>query len=149
MDHQTPLSRRRLRTWLRLLRVTRGTENQLREFLRVEHNTTLPRFDVMAALYRSNAPLKMSDLSKMLLVSNGNASTIVNRLEQDGLVTRTPVAEDRRVVNVVLTSLGRRQFEKQAKGHEEMVSNIFDTLGHDELDRIRDLLRQAEARSVD
>lgn len=149
MDHQTPLPRRRLRTWLRLLRVTRGTENQLREFLRVTHNTTLPRFDVMAALYRSDAPLKMSDLSKMLLVSNGNASTIVNRLELDGLVTRTPVAKDRRVVNVELTTLGRSQFEKQAVGHEAMVNDIFDTLDHNDLDLIRDLLRRAEARGED
>lgn len=144
-DNQTPLPRRRLRTWLRLLRVTRSTEIQLREFLRVTHDTTLPRFDVMAALYREDAPMKMSDLSKMLLVSNGNASTIVNRLEKDGLVARTPVAKDRRVVNVELTPLGRTQFEEQAKGHETVVDDIFSTLDHDDLDLIRDLLRRAEA----
>ena len=145
VDNQTPLPRRRLRTWLRLLRVTRSTENQLREFLRVTHDTTLPRFDVMAALYREDAPMKMSDLSKMLLVSNGNASTIVNRLEKDGLVARTPVAKDRRVVNVELTPLGRTQFEEQAKGHETVVDGIFSTLDHNDLDLIRDLLRRAEA----
>ena len=52
-----PLSKRRLRLWLRLLRVTRVTEAQLREFLRVEHGSTLPRFDVMAALHRSDLSL--------------------------------------------------------------------------------------------
>ena len=68
------LSKRRLRAWLRLLRVTRGTENHLREFLRVNHATTLPRFDVMAALHRAGGPMKMSALSRQLLVSNGNAT---------------------------------------------------------------------------
>ena len=42
MTNQTPLARRRLRTWLRLLRLTRHSENQLREYLRINHATTLP-----------------------------------------------------------------------------------------------------------
>ena len=45
-------SKRRLKMWIRLLGVTRAAENHLREHLRVKHETTLPRFDVMAALYR-------------------------------------------------------------------------------------------------
>ena len=53
MKDAADLSRRRLRGWLRLLRLTRQTENHLREYLRVNHATTLPRFDVMAALYRA------------------------------------------------------------------------------------------------
>ena len=101
-----PLSKRRLRLWLRLLRVTRFTEAQFREFLRVEHGSTLPRFDVMAALHRSNDDLTMTELSRMLLVSNGNTTTVVDRLEHDGLVTRTPSAADRRVVHVALTDEG-------------------------------------------
>ena len=46
------LSKRRLKTWIRLLGVTRGAENHLRDYLRRAHATTLPRFDVMAALWR-------------------------------------------------------------------------------------------------
>ena len=55
---------------------------ELREFLRVEHGSTLPRFDVMAALHRSDDDLTMTELSRMLLVSNGNTTTVVDRLEQ-------------------------------------------------------------------
>jgi DNA-binding HxlR family transcriptional regulator len=51
----------------------------------------LPRFDVMAALYRRREGVTMSELSRMLLVSNGNATAVVDRLEADGLVRRTPV----------------------------------------------------------
>ena len=72
-DKTDPLSKRRLKTWIRLLGVTRSAENHLREFLRLNHDTTLPRFDVMAALWRRREGVTMSDLSRMLLVSNGNA----------------------------------------------------------------------------
>ena len=44
----------------------------------------------MAALYRRREGVTMSELSRMLLVSNGNATTVVDRLEKDGLVRRTP-----------------------------------------------------------
>ncbi len=149
MTSQPPLSRRRLRTWLRLLRITRGTENHLREFLRVNYNTTLPRFDVAAALYRGDAPMKMSDLSQMLLVSNGNATTVVERLEKDGMVQRVPSEEDRRVVLVALTAQGRNWFSEMAKAHEEEVSKLFAMLGHEELDIMRDLVRHMEGTSDD
>jgi hypothetical protein len=41
-------SKRRLKMWIRLLGATRAAENELREYLRLKHETTLPRFDVMA-----------------------------------------------------------------------------------------------------
>jgi hypothetical protein len=47
-------ARQRLRVWLKLLKTQRQIEAVLRERLRVEFNTTLPRFDVLAALYRAS-----------------------------------------------------------------------------------------------
>ena len=47
-----PASKDRLRLWLRLLKTTRQVEAQLRENLRSEFSSTLPRFDVLAALSR-------------------------------------------------------------------------------------------------
>jgi len=145
----TDLPTRRLRTWLRLLRLTRGTENHLREYLRVNHDTTLPRFDVMAALYRVTNPMKMSDLSRQLLVSNGNATAVVERLEKEGLAARVPGEGDRRVVLVALTDKGRAVFETQAAEHRGEVDRLFSMLGHEELDALRDILHRVEEASDD
>ena len=76
----------RLRLWLRLLKVTRSVENDIREKLRVEFGSTLPRFDVLAALYQFPKGLRMSELSGLLKVSNGNVTGIVDRLVKDGLI---------------------------------------------------------------
>lgn len=143
------LSKRRLRAWLRLLRVTRGTENHLREFLRVNHATTLPRFDVMAALHRAGEPMKMSALSRQLLVSNGNATAVVSRLEQEGLAQRSSGPDDGRVVMVDLTDKGRAAFEEQAKAHSAEIDRIFAALGDAELDVLRDLTRRIEDDGLD
>ncbi len=137
-----PLSKRRLKMWIRLLGVTRMAEQHLREFLRVNHATTLPRFDVMAALYRKRDGVTMSELSRMLLVSNGNATTVVDRLENDGLVRRTQSEADRRTVFVALTPEGLVQFETLAAEHEREVGHVFSGLTEAELDTLTDILKR-------
>ena len=141
-----PLSKRRLKMWIRLLGVTRAAESHLREFLRVQHDTTLPRFDVLAALYRRREGVTMSELSRMLLVSNGNATTVVDRLENDGLVRRTPSETDRRTVFVALTPEGLRQFEVLATQHEAEVSRLFANLSEADLDVLTDILKRMGSR---
>lgn len=139
----SPLSKRRLKMWIRLLRLTRTVEADLRDFLRREHDTTLPRFDVMAALYRRREAVTMSELSRMLLVSNGNATAVVDRLERDGLAQRTPSSTDRRTVHVALTDAGARGFERMAREHEARIDALFDGLTGDDLDALRDIIRRA------
>ncbi|NBN62581.1 MarR family transcriptional regulator [Microvirga tunisiensis] len=141
-EQQVSLSKRRLKTWIRLLGVTRAAEAHLREFLRVEHDTTLPRFDVMAALYRRRVPMSMSELSRMLLVSNGNATTVVDRLESDGLVRRVPSEADRRTVHVSLTEAGLAQFEQLAADHEREVDMLFARLTDADLETLKDILKR-------
>lgn len=137
-----PLSKRRLKMWIRLLGVTRLSESHLREFLRQRHDTTLPRFDVLAALYRRRDGVTMSELSRLLLVSNGNATTVVDRLEKDGLVRRTPSETDRRTVFVALTPQGLAQFEGLAADHEAEVSRLFAGLSEADLDNLTEILKR-------
>lgn len=137
-----PLSKRRLKMWIRLLGATRAAEGRLREFLRVNHDTTLPRFDVLAALYRRREGVTMSELSRMLLVSNGNATTVVDRLEREGLVARRPSGNDRRTVLVALTPEGFARFEGLAADHEGELSRIFAGLSGADLDTLTDILKR-------
>jgi DNA-binding MarR family transcriptional regulator len=135
-------SKQRLRLWIQLLRVTRSTENHLREYLRVNHATTLPRFDVMAALYRRAGGMLMSELSRMLLVSNGNATAVVDRLITDGLVKREVPKTDRRSVLVKLTAKGARSFEAWARDHEREVAARFAEFKNEEVDLLLGVLRR-------
>ncbi len=112
----------RVRLWLRLLKVVRGLEQELRDTLRREHNTTLPRFDVMSALSRHPEGLKMSQLSGVLRVSNGNVTGIADRLSEEGLVERIPVPGDRRAMMLRLTPEGAAQFARQAQAHEDWIN---------------------------
>lgn len=138
-------SKRRLKMWIRLLGATRAAENHLRSHLRTGHDTTLPRFDVMAALWRRREGVTMSDLSRMLLVSNGNATAVVDRLEADGMVRRSPSDADRRTVYVALTTEGLAAFEVLAAGHEAEVGRFFAGLSEADVDTMTDILKRMGA----
>ncbi len=123
--HGSESAKARLRLWLRMLKSTRGVEAELRERLRREFATTLPRFDVMAALSRYEAGLKMSALSGVLRVSNGNVTGIVDRLAEDGLVVRVQVPGDRRATLVRMTRKGQEEFARQAAAHELWIDELL------------------------
>jgi len=118
-------SKQRLRLWLKLLKTSRTIETQLRDNLRLEFASTLPRFDVLAALSRFDDGLKMSQLSEVLRVSNGNVTGIVDRLVDDGLLVRVAVHGDRRAPLVRMTKRGQSEFAKQAAAHEAWVDSLL------------------------
>lgn len=121
----SPQDKERLRLWLKLLKATRTVEHQIRENFKREFETTLPRFDVLAALSRFKDGLKMSEISGLLRVSNGNVTGIVDRLAQEGLLMRVPVPGDRRASLVRLTRRGEEEFARQATAHQRWTSEIF------------------------
>lgn len=116
----------RLRLWIRLLRTSRIIESELRERLKTEFNSTLPRFDVMSALHRQTDGMLMSDLSRFLLVSNGNITGIVDRLVSDGFVARTRRDGDRRTSMARLTEAGVTEFRRMAAAHEAWVGELLE-----------------------
>src|SRR5688500_19408545 len=112
---------RALRIWLRLLTCTQLIERQVRSRLRSQFDSTLPRFDLMAQLERHREGLKMSELSRLLMVTGGNVTAIVDQLEKEGLVERLDEPADRRAFRIRLTRSGEETFAEMARGHEPWV----------------------------
>lgn len=134
-------SKERLRLWIRLLRVVRVVEGELRERLKREFDTTLPRFDVLSALYRERDGMLMSDLSRFLLVSNGNVTGIVERLVADGLVQRTAREGDRRAFVVRLTETGTARFAAMAAAHEGWIADLLGEVNETDAKALSAMLR--------
>ncbi|TEA79359.1 MarR family winged helix-turn-helix transcriptional regulator [Allopusillimonas ginsengisoli] len=118
-DHQD------LRLWLRMLTCCNLIESEIRSRLRIEYDTTLPRFDLMAQLQRAPGGMKMSELSRHMMVTNGNITGITDQLEKEGMVQRTRNATDRRSSLIKLTPKGRRAFTKMAQSHEAWIQSLF------------------------
>ena len=143
--NEEPDTKARLRLWLRLLKLSSRIESEIRKRLRDDHGTTLPRFDVMAALYRYPDGLKMSDLSDHLRVSNGNVTGILDRLTEEGLALRVAIPGDRRAHLACLTPKGRAVFADLAEFHQKRINDLLQGLSMEESETVSTLLEQALA----
>jgi len=121
-DHQD------LRLWLRLLACSHLLESEVRGRLRTQYGTTLPRFDLMAQLDRAPEGMKMSELSRHMMVTNGNITGITDQLERDGLVARVKAVSDRRSSIIRLTPKGQSLFRKLAASHEQWIQSLLTDL---------------------
>ena len=114
-----------LRIWLRLLTCTNMIERQVRQKLRTEFDTTLPRFDILAQIDRSPEGQPMRELSRRMMVTNGNITPLVDRLVEDGLVVREQSPNDRRVQHVRLTTAGKYALDNMIPQHKNWVSALM------------------------
>ena len=140
---------RALRIWLRLLTCTQLIERQVRSRLRSQFDTTLPRFDLMAQLERHREGLKMNELSRLLMVTGGNVTAIVDQLEKEGLVERVDEPADRRAFRIRLTRSGERTFIEMARAHEEWVVELLAGLSRRDQDELLRLLARVKVNAVE
>jgi DNA-binding MarR family transcriptional regulator len=129
-----------LRLWLRLLTCTQLIEKQVRNNLREQFDTTLPRFDLMAQLQRNPNGLKMNELSRRMMVTGGNVTGVTDQLVAEGLVERMDVDGDRRAYLVRLTVFGRNIFDDMARQHEAWIVSSFEGLSAKEVSALHGLL---------
>lgn len=138
-----------LRLWLRMLTTTNLVQAELRRRLRDEFDTTLPRFDLMAQLERHPEGLKMSEISRRLMVTGGNVTGITDQLEKEGFVARDADPNDRRAFSVRLTPAGRIAFDKMARAHEQWVVELLGGLGLDEKSKMYQRLGKLKTHLVE
>ena len=154
-DFETALKtddRLELRLWLRLLTCSNLIGGRVRRGLRDQFDITLPRFDLLAQLDRAPDGLTLSELSRRLMVSNGNVTGLVERLVAEGLIESRAQADDRRAQRVRLTAAGKRAFDIMTPAHEAWIGDMLKTLDRRDMAQLYELLgklKRAVASSVE
>jgi DNA-binding MarR family transcriptional regulator len=132
----TSTERMELRIWLRLLTCTNLIERNVRQKLRESFGITLPRFDLLAQLDRAPEGLTMGELSRRLMVSNGNVTGLIDRLVAEELVARKPAPDDRRAQVVQLTPAGKKAFDAMTPAHQRWIHEMLGGLDRSELSAV-------------
>jgi DNA-binding MarR family transcriptional regulator len=129
-----------LKVWLRLLTCANLIEGQVRNKLRENFATTLPRFDLLAQLDRAPDGLTMGELSSRLMVTNGNVTALADALVREGLVSRAQHPSDKRSLYLRISPEGKRVFDAMTPAHEKWIDGMMSTMSRGELARLLDLL---------
>lgn len=140
---------RALRLWLRLLTCSQLIERQVRSRLRGRFGITLPRFDLLSQLERHPQGLKMNELSRLLMVTGGNVTGVVDQLVKEGLVERVEEPSDRRAWRVKLTRAGDKAFAEMARAHEEWVVELLSGVSRRDSDTLMQLLARLKQATLE
>jgi DNA-binding MarR family transcriptional regulator len=125
-----------LRLWLRLLSCANMISAEIRRNLRKNFEVTLPQFDLLAQLQREPNGLRLGELSRRLMVTNGNVTGLVDKLAAEGFVIRENVPGDRRVQVVRMTKAGASLFSVMAEAHGGWLARLTKDIPHDAMEAL-------------
>ncbi|QIX27251.1 MarR family transcriptional regulator [Nocardioides sp. JQ2195] len=128
-------------TWVRLVAVTELLPGLLDSQLRRDAQLTHFEYFVLAMLSEAkDLTLRMTSLANLTSATLPRLSHVVRRLEDKGLVRRTPCPEDKRASNAVLTEAGQARIRDAAPGHVTNVrENVFDALTAEQVEQLHDI----------
>lgn len=95
---------------------------------------------------RDRGELNPSEISERQGVSRNTISSLIRRLEEDGLVERRLDPLDRRRFNISLTIAGRELVRAHARKHLERIGQCFDALSSDEREKLLQLMTKIRLR---
>lgn len=101
---------------------------------------SVARLRALRMLAREGVPLRMRDLSELLGIAARTTTTIVDSLEQDGLVERVRHVDDRRAFLLTLTEAGRAHYEQAEAMDTQALAEATGTLSAREREQLRALL---------
>jgi DNA-binding MarR family transcriptional regulator len=133
-----------VRLSLRLLATGRLIEREVDALMRARFDSTIARFDFLSALDRHGA-MRLGEVSRHLIVSNGNVTQLRTRLEADGLIAVEADPNDRRIQYVRLTRAGESVFKQMAKAHAACVDSLLSDLTQADKQALARLLDDAKA----
>ena len=106
-----------------------------------EYDLTTPQFVILEALHHLG-PLPLGELAEKLLVTGGNVTYVMDRLESRGLVTRDRRTDDRRVVVARMTTEGRDLVSKVFPDHVGRMEHLSRHLTDQEQRELSALLKK-------
>ncbi len=133
------MSRPSVMAWMRLARVfqkiDRASEVRLRPW-----NLNVAQFDVLARVGAAEG-ITQQELADRLLVTKGNISQLLDRLERRGLLKR---CQEGRTNTLSLTEEGQQLYAQVVPAQEEMVAQHFSALTSQEVNQLLHLLRKLD-----
>ena len=96
----------------------------------------------LRALDEAGESLPLSELAGRLSCVKSNITQLVDRLESDGFVARTPAPNDRRTTLAALTRAGRQAVKDGVRAFETAEREVLGRLSPGEVRQLRSLLKK-------
>jgi DNA-binding MarR family transcriptional regulator len=105
---------------------------------------SLPKLAALHRLTEAGESLPLGQLADRLKCVKSNVTQLIDRLEADGLVTRTADPNDRRSRIAVLTAAGKKAFTRGTEIQQQAEQELFGALTPDETEKLHGLMAKLE-----
>ncbi|MGF7030221.1 MarR family 2-MHQ and catechol resistance regulon transcriptional repressor [Paenibacillus mucilaginosus] len=105
------------------------------------HGLNPTEYGVLELLYHKG-PQPLQQIGSKILMTSGNITYVVDKLEDKGLVRRRPSEEDRRVSFAEITEEGREFLGEAFPSHREAIAHAVSALSPEEKQQAISLLRK-------
>ena len=126
--------------FLVLMQTSKAIQERIREEMN-KNKLGITEFSVLEVLYLKGRQT-IHQIGKSILISSGSMTYVIDKLEQKGLLSRSPCPDDRRVIFVTLTDDGIDLMKKVMPKHQEMINNMFGSLTDDDAQTMVNLLKK-------
>ncbi|WKD49804.1 MarR family winged helix-turn-helix transcriptional regulator [Microbulbifer spongiae] len=110
---------------------------------------TLSEKELLAKVYMSGEQIRMSDVSKTLMFTEGGATKIIKRLADRGFVTRQQSEHDGRVFLIDITNSGAEKLADALQTMESVAYPLMkETLTTKECETLTKLLKKLNANAL-
>ncbi len=110
-------------TWAGLSQSYQLAQKECRDALRGS-GLTQPQFEVLSQIADEEG-IPLTRIGENMLVTGGNITGIIDRLERDGLVKRKRDREDRRIIRAFFTAKGKRLYQGAVPAYDRFLKNVF------------------------
>jgi DNA-binding MarR family transcriptional regulator len=141
--------REQLVVWRTFLEASFALIDILDAELQEQQGISLRWYDVLVHLEEAEHGVRMNELASRILASKSGLTRVIDRMEEAGLVERQRPADDRRVIEIVMTPAGRRALANARGVHrrgidehfaQHLSKRDFDSLSR-ALEKVRDHVR--------
>lgn len=127
-----------------------GAASSIHDFVESRLSTvglSIPRLAALQRLVDAGGSLPLGQLADRLACVKSNVTQLVDRLEAEGLVTRSPDPEDKRSRLAIITDAGRRIHQDGAKIQRQVEEELFATLTVDDAARLQEIVAKLKSAS--
>jgi len=133
--------------WISIVSAYRAVHVLLNQQL-IKSNLTFPQYRVIRVLGRFGA-MPMNKLGEHMLVTPGNITGLVDRLEGRGCIERVEKGTDRRIIKIELTRKGEILYQQTSAENRKLVNRIMRVLTRDELLNLAKLLQKIKETALE
>ncbi len=128
--------------WMTMMRVHQQIQQRVIDLMAL-HGLTLAQFDVLLRLHYEEG-ITQQQLADRMLVTKGNMTGLIDRMERQGWVERRADEQDRRSHLLYLTESGRSKIIEILPQHKNQIWDLMNLLSPGQQKNLLELLQQLE-----